>query len=169
MAIVPPVKKSMATLLGEALKEDRYDNRPDNFNSRFQERLDNMNDAQLAGFKKYLAPIAVSSRVGYIKEAFTEKLEKTVSILTVREKQADQKFKEEQCVDTRAYDRWRRRQDKEMEKDMVIQDINRKAKAEAAEQIAELEKQRKAEEKQRMMKAVPEAEALQQKYIIAGC
>merc|ERR1711991_1226263 len=52
---------------------------------------------------------------------------------------------------------------------MVIQDINRKAKAEAAEQIAELEKQRKAEEKQRMMKAVPEAEALQQKYIIAGC
>ena len=159
----------MAGLLAEALKEDRYDNRPDNFNSRFQERLDNMNDAQLAGFKRFMAPIATSSRVGYIKNAFTEKLEKTVSVLTVREREAEQRVKEEESVDTKEYDRWRRRQDKQNEKEMVIRDINRKAKAEAAEQIAEAEKQRLAEEKQRMMKAVPEAEALQQKYIIAGC
>ena len=168
MAIVPATKKSLAMLLSEALKEDRYDNRLDNFNSRFQERLDNMNDAQLAGFKRYMAPIATSSKVDYIKNAFTEKLGKTVSVLTVRERNAEQKFKEEQSVDTKGYDRWRRRQDKEMEKDMVIRDINRKAKAEAAEEMEEAMKKRKAQEKERLMSAIPEAELLQQKYIIAG-
>ena len=161
-------KMSIANMLTEALKEDMYSKGEGSFNSKTDERLASMNDAQLAGIRKYLSPIAANTQCKYIREAFQEKLGKTETILVVREAIAGQKRKEEQSVDSKQYQRHRQKQDKEDEREFVFAIINKKAREQALEDQAEFQKKRSYEEKLRMILAFPEAEKLQKKYAIVG-
>lgn len=145
-----------------------YSNKEGNFNSKTGERLASMNDAQLAGIRKFLGPMAASSQCKFIREAYQDKLEKTETILVVREVVAEQRRKEEQSVDSKQYQRRRRKQDKEYEKEFVFESINKKAREQALEDQVVFEKKRVHEDKLRMIQAVPEAEKAQRDYIITG-
>ena len=95
----------LARIISDALNEDKFS---DTFNNGIDDRLNNMNDAQLAGIKKYLVPEVSNAKCKYIKEAFERTLVKTTKILVVREAIQEEIKKDEQSVNSKQYNKRRR-------------------------------------------------------------
>lgn len=60
---------SIAKIITDAFREDKFGHE---FISHSEERLQAMNDAQLAGVERFLLPMIANSKIHYIRDAFRE-------------------------------------------------------------------------------------------------
>ena len=64
-----PKSMSIAKIISDAFREDKFGHE---FISHNEERLQAMNDAQLAGVERFLLPMIANSKITYIRDAFKE-------------------------------------------------------------------------------------------------
>lgn len=156
---------SYAKIMSDALKEDKFDK---TFSSGMEERIEDMNNAQLSGIMYHLRPTVGNSKFHIWRDANEQLMRNVDKTLSTRLDIVEKAAREDDIIDTKIHNANEKIINKKLKKQYFMEQTRNLARMGAEKEVMEFEKKRKAEEKVTMLKQQPMADEKRLQYIIYG-